>query len=62
MAVRPVICSLILAMSSMEAPSQGPATGGPPQPRATAPQQRPASSSPQGRPAVRMEEERARRL
>jgi dipeptidyl aminopeptidase/acylaminoacyl peptidase len=63
MAVRPVICSLILAISSMEALSQGPATGGPPQPRATAqPQQGPASSSPRGRTAVRMEEERARRL
>jgi dipeptidyl aminopeptidase/acylaminoacyl peptidase len=63
MAVRPVIFSLILAISSMAASSQGPAPAAPPQSPATPqPQQRPASSSPRGRAAVGMEEERARRL
>src|SRR6476659_5744717 len=63
MAVRPVIVSLILAMSSMEASSQGPASAAPPQAPATAqPQPRPAAPAPRGRTALDMEEERARRL
>src|SRR5262245_18094797 len=63
MAVRFVVFSLILALSSMAGPSQAPAQATPAEPPAAAPpQQRPTSAAPRGRAAVPIDEERARRL
>jgi dipeptidyl aminopeptidase/acylaminoacyl peptidase len=63
MALVSVVFSLILALSSMEAPSQTPAAPAAPAPAGGArPQPAPGSASPRGRAAVQMDEERARRL
>ena len=58
-----VVFSLILALSSIDGPSQAPAAPAvPAPPSAATPQPRPASAPPRGRAAVQMDEERSRRL